>query len=329
MKSSRITALMILALFFTVSFSSTASGLEFPFNNRGTTLRMPSTTFRDLKTRNLVFQQYDFSCGAAVISTLLTYYFGETVGEKQVISGLFKEVNMQKVLKRKAFSLLDMKRFARARGYKAVGYLMDFDFLAELKVPVIVPVVIRDYHHFVIVKGLVGDRVVVADPALGNYTMRVGRFLEIWHTKGKKGKGIGFILKKNKPTGPMAEEELRLRAKFMGHRDQGNMVQLALRPPTLIPGQLQTITGPMPVGGSALEFFGIQAPAPIPPSTERSSFLSAVPCFQGAGEKIVHTGLKSGFSEVGEGRVRKGFFLQIMVFQGNPFQLKAAEGVFI
>lgn len=269
MKSSRITALTIIVLFFSFSLgiSRTASGLEFPFNSRGTSLRVPTTTLRDLKTRSLVFQQYDFSCGAAVVSTLLTYYFGEPVGEKQVIAGLFKEVNMQKVLKRKAFSLLDMKRFARARGYKAVGYLMDFDFLAELKVPVIVPVVIRDYHHFVIVKGLVGDRVVVADPALGNYTMRLNRFLEIWLAKGKDGKGIGFILKKSKPAGPMAQEELRLRARFMGQQDQESMVQLALRPPTQIPGQVQAITGPRPVGGSALEFFGIQAPAPILPQT--------------------------------------------------------------
>lgn len=271
MKLSRITALMIIILFFTVSI---ASAVEFPFNNRGTFIRKPMITFRDLKTRNLVFQQYDFSCGAAVISTLLTYYFGERVGERQVISGLFKEVNMQKVLKRKAFSLLDMKNFAKARGYKAIGYLMDFDFLAELKVPVIVPVVIRDYHHFVIVKGVVGDRVVIADPALGNYTMRVGRFVDIWHAKGKKGKGIGFILKKGKPTGQMAEEEDRLRARFMGAQDQGKMVQLALRPTTLIPGQIQAITGPLPVGGSALEFFGIQQPTPINPNTINQGFLT-------------------------------------------------------
>ena len=131
MKLFRITALTISILVVAVFFARTASAVEFPFNDKGTYLRKPMTTFRDLKTRNLVFQQYDFSCGAAVISTLLTYYFGERVGERKVISGLFKEVNMQKVLKRKAFSLLDMKKFARARGYKAVGYLMDFDFLAD------------------------------------------------------------------------------------------------------------------------------------------------------------------------------------------------------
>ncbi len=261
MKLFRITALTIFILFIAVFFTRTASALEFPFNNRGTYLRKPMTTLRDIKTRNLVFQQYDFSCGAAVISTLLTYYFGEPVGERQVIAGLFKEVNMQKVLKRKAFSLLDMKKFAGARGYKAVGYLMDFDFLAELKVPVIVPVVIRDYHHFVIVKGLVGDRVIVADPALGNYTMRVGRFMDIWLAKGRDGKGIGFILKKSKPAGPMAEEEDRLRARFMGEQDEGNLVQLALRPVTPIPGVMQSIMGPEVVGGSAMEFFGIQVPA--------------------------------------------------------------------
>ena len=37
-------------------------------------------------------------------------------------------------------------------------------------------------------RGRYGDRVLLADPAFGNLTMRVSRFLELW-----KG-GIGFVV---------------------------------------------------------------------------------------------------------------------------------------
>lgn len=228
-----------------------ASGTQISVTRRGLRLRKDVKTIRQMKTQYLVFQEYDFSCGAAVVSTLLTYYFGEPATEKEVIAGLFKRSNVKLVLQRRAFSLLDMKKFALAKGYKAVGYRMDFEFLADLskKQPVIVPINIRNYDHFVIVKGIVGDRVVIADPALGNYTMRVGRFMPIW-----KG-GIGFILKKLNPTGPMVNEDMKLR--FMATTAVGRLTTTATHSFNSIPGSLQTIQGPSPGGGSFTSTFGI------------------------------------------------------------------------
>jgi predicted double-glycine peptidase len=215
------------------------------------------TTIKEMKTRYVTFQQYDFSCGAAVIATLLTYYFGEPVTEKEVVYGIAQRADLEKVLKRRAFSLLDMKKFAQSRGYKAIGYQMDFDFLVELKKPVIVPVEIRSYKHFVIFKGIVGDRVVIADPAFGNYTMKFTRFLSIWTD------GIGFVLERNEPKGPFTEEDLARHARFMLPQ---NLMTAAIvsRTPTItpIPGQVQSIMGPTPTGGSFLEFFNIQVTPP-------------------------------------------------------------------
>ena len=164
------------------------------------------------------------------------------------------EQDAQKVLKRRAFSLLDMKRFAEARGYKATGYRMDLEFLVGLDQPVILPVTIRGYKHFVVFKGLVGDRAVIADPAFGNYTMRASRFVSIWATS------IGFVLERDRPSGPMTREDLERRALFMPpHRLSVVATGTA---PSFVPiaGKVQSVTGPRPVGGNLLDFLHITIP---------------------------------------------------------------------
>ena len=193
----------------------------------------------ELRTHSITLQEYDFSCGAAVISTILTYYFGEPVTEQEVILGIARETDMAKVLTRRAFSLLDMKRFAQARGYQAVGYRMDLDFLGELNQPVIVPVSFRSNKHFVVFKGIVGDLVVIADPALGNYTMRVADFLAVWTEGGggigadsdrrtgpRRRYGVGFILERAHPQGPLTEEDRARQARFMATRNLSMLVTL-------------------------------------------------------------------------------------------------------
>ncbi len=240
----------VAALALSAATVQRAHGSQVPLTVRKFRLSKNVATLRQMKTRYLVFQEYDFSCGAAVVSTLLTYYFGEPANEKEVIAGIFKRSNVELVIKRRAFSLLDMKRFAQARGYQAIGYRMNFEFLSDLskEQPVIVPVTIRDYDHFVIVKGVVGDRVVIADPALGNYTMRVGKFMPIW-----KG-GIGFVLKKKNPKGPMANKEMKYR--FLA---SSSTRRVAMKPNSTfipIPGQVQSITGPSPAGGSFTNSLG-------------------------------------------------------------------------
>ncbi len=256
MRMSRNPTVWFLPLLLVFLLPQMAGGAEILLNGKGLRLTKRITTLHELKTRHITFQEYDYSCGAAVISTLLTYYFGEPATEKEVIAGIFKQADLEKVLKRRAFSLLDMKRFAQARGYKAVGYRMDFDFLIELNQPVIVPVNIRGYKHFVLVKGIVGDRAVIADPAFGNYTMRVNRFIPVWTPK------VGFVLKRKDPKGPLTEEDLSRQGRFMAYGDLRLVVTPQTRSFTPIPGQVQSITGPLAPGGSFLDFSNIQVNQP-------------------------------------------------------------------
>src|SRR5262249_32274179 len=69
--------------------------------------------------------------------------------------------------------------------------------LVELKAPVIVPLRIREYDHFVVFRGLRGDRVYLTDPIAGNVTMKAGNFVAAWRD------GVGMILISKKGLQPV------------------------------------------------------------------------------------------------------------------------------
>jgi predicted double-glycine peptidase len=254
----RCGVLLLFVVFVAAGIGSveTALASDITVHQDGARVAKPLMSVREIKTRYIIQQEYDFSCGAAAIATLLTFYFGDPATEKEIILGIAERADMGKVLQRRAFSLLDMKRFAQARGYEAVGYKMDFDFLVELDQPVIVPVTIRDYKHFVIFKGVVEDRVLIADPAFGNTTMRVGNFLTAWPSR------VGFVLKRKEGTRPPAEDDHERRARFMSPTRLGRLAVAPGTPGfTPIPGQVQSITGPRSAGSFA-DFFNIRVPTP-------------------------------------------------------------------
>jgi uncharacterized protein len=111
-------------------------------------------------------QQYDFSCGSAAVATLLTFQYDRPTSETSVFTAMFAAGD-QAQIRSKGFSLLDMKRFLEASGYKADGVRTPLDTLAKVGVPAIALISDHGYRHFVVVKGLDKNRVLIGDPALG------------------------------------------------------------------------------------------------------------------------------------------------------------------
>lgn len=149
----------------------------------------PIRTLKDLRDQGVVRQRWDMSCGAAALSTILTYDFNDNTPEAAIVVWILHRVNPVRVHARGGFSLLDLKHFAQARGYSAEGFSgMSLQDLAAQKSSVITPIHFKGFDHFVVVKGIVGDRVILADPGFGNVTMRTGRFMKIWKN------GIVFII---------------------------------------------------------------------------------------------------------------------------------------
>lgn len=143
-------------------------------------------SYRDIPFRTVVRQQYDYSCGSAALATLLRFHYGRDVGEADVFQAMHRAGDKE-AIERVGFSLLDMKRYLEAHGYKADGFRMSIEALEEAAAPAIVVVEQRGYRHFVVVKGIANGRVLVGDPALGLKTYDFEEFGEMWN-------GVAFMV---------------------------------------------------------------------------------------------------------------------------------------
>jgi uncharacterized protein len=151
---------------------------------------LPIRSLREIRQQDVVVQKWDLSCGAAALSTLLTYDHGDPVGEALIVMSILRRADPVRVRARGGFSLLDLKRFAESRGYEATGYArMTTDHLVKLA-PAIVPTRLGGYDHFVVFRGVREGRVLLADPAYGNRTISVEQFEGTWP------KRIAFVVQK-------------------------------------------------------------------------------------------------------------------------------------
>ena len=146
-------------------------------------------SLKEIRDEGVVKQRWDVSCGAAALSTLLTYDFKDDTPETAIVVWLLHRVDAQRVRSRGGFSLLDLKHFSEARGYHAEAFSgMTIEDLVLEKTSVIVPIREKGFDHFVVVKGIYAGHVIVGDPGFGNMTMRVDRFQKLWKN------GIVFVV---------------------------------------------------------------------------------------------------------------------------------------
>ncbi len=145
-------------------------------------------SFLEARQDKVIVQRWDLSCGAAALATILTYQHGHPVTERQVALGMLRKTTPELVRQRLGFSLLDMKRYVQERGFDADGYsnltIKDLQQLA----PIIVPIYVRGNSHFVIFRGMQGDRILLADPAFGGRTIPIDQFGLAWQSR------IGFTV---------------------------------------------------------------------------------------------------------------------------------------
>ncbi|MDI9245731.1 C39 family peptidase [Marinobacter sp. CHS3-4] len=132
------------------------------------------------KYRNIVRQAYDYSCGSAALTTVLNFYLGRNLGERQVMEGLLHYGESERIVERRAFSMLDMKRLVTALGYPAGGFRATIDDLIDLDHPAIVPINHAGFKHFVVIRTIREGRVFIADPSVGNISFTLAQFKEKW-----------------------------------------------------------------------------------------------------------------------------------------------------
>jgi uncharacterized protein len=129
----------------------------------------------------LIIQQWDLSCGAAALATVLAYQHGKNIPERSIAEAMLKQTDPALVRKNGGFSLLDLKRFAESQGYVGAGYAdLTSESLVELA-PIIIPITVRSYRHFVVFRGFRDGRAIIADPAFGNLSLSEAQFAQAWN----------------------------------------------------------------------------------------------------------------------------------------------------
>ncbi len=145
----------------------------------GSRMLLQVWSMRELKVRSVIIQKYDYSCGSAAVATLLTYHYGDSVTEEVAFRAMFEHGDQEKI-QREGFSMLDMKRFLEARGYRADGFNVSMDDLNNAGIPAIALIVDKGYYHFVVIKGIRDNKILLGDPAVGLRVIPREQFEASW-----------------------------------------------------------------------------------------------------------------------------------------------------
>lgn len=148
---------------------------------------LPITSMKGARFRAMIRQQYDFSCGSAALSTLLTYHYGFNVNEETVFVAMYEKGDQPKI-RRDGFSLFDMKRYLENQGFQADGFEAPLEKLESAGIPAIVLINENGYNHFVVIKGVREGRVLIGDPSGGTRALSQPAFERLWTN------GILFVI---------------------------------------------------------------------------------------------------------------------------------------
>ncbi|MFG0261324.1 MAG: C39 family peptidase [Novipirellula sp. JB048] len=146
------------------------------------TFRKPVDSWRERKTRHVVMQQRDYSCGAAALATVLRYYWGHDVAEATVLDVVEAMLTPEELLERaeEGLTMADVEAAAVKMGYQAMVGTTTIDKLSESKVPLIIVVNLGGTNHFVVVRDIIDGCVFLADPLRGNLRISIAGLQQVW-----------------------------------------------------------------------------------------------------------------------------------------------------
>ncbi len=135
-----------------------------------------SVPYRPLRYTHVVGQADWYTCGAAAVATLLTYYYDDPATEGEILEVALKETEKSGKNPLKGLTALSLKRYLEGKGYRVRAYRVNLaqlaDYFARGGLPVVAHVT-RPQLHFVVVAGLVDDpaggrpKLLLADPSWG------------------------------------------------------------------------------------------------------------------------------------------------------------------
>lgn len=145
-------------------------------------------SYQEKRFLTVMRQAFDFSCGSAALASLLSYHYDHPVSERTVFDSMMAVADEQKV-REQGFSMLDMKRYLEDQGFQADGFRLPLrDLQEKVRLPLIVLMDIDGFRHFVVVKGISDQEVLVGDPTRGLKVFDHEAFIERWD-------GVAFVIR--------------------------------------------------------------------------------------------------------------------------------------
>lgn len=150
----------------------------------------------------VIKQEHAYSCGAASLANLMTYFYDRPIGEAQLLSSIGHTGE-------KVSTMLDIVQMAKKADFSLTGYRTPQAALLALGRPVIVRIqeessqtgrkiepndessqASRDsYQHFVVLVKVESDFAYVKDPVAGNRKILFERFVRMWEDRPQEGNG--------------------------------------------------------------------------------------------------------------------------------------------
>lgn len=142
--------------------------------------RVQVMSWWEIPFRSIVRQQYDFSCGSAAVATLLSYHYDRRTGESESFGWMWNNGD-QETIRRVGFSMFEMRAYLASLGYRAEGFRLNLEQLRNLRRPSIALINTDGFRHFVVVKGVRGDRILLGDPVRGLTEYDLAAFGRMWN----------------------------------------------------------------------------------------------------------------------------------------------------
>lgn len=143
-------------------------------------------TWSDRRFKGITRQEYDYSCGAASLATLVNNLYHLSYSEEDILN--FADTEGA------ALTMSDMKTIAESLGYIGFGAKlktlekMDFMFIVHLKP------YLGDYEHYSVVESVGDNTITLADSAWGRKVFPISKFMEMWLIhEDDDGMKVGYI----------------------------------------------------------------------------------------------------------------------------------------
>ena len=145
----------------------------------GGTFRPMVVSYTELPFLRTERQAYDYSCGAASVATLLTFHYGLPTNEQEVYLAMWNEGDRTTIMSQ-GFSMLDLRNYVRGRGLDMEGFRLTLDQLQQERVPAITLIDLGGFNHFVVIKGITDEWVMLGDPFRGAALHSREEFEAMW-----------------------------------------------------------------------------------------------------------------------------------------------------